>query len=83
MSFWMVRYVHKVSPSSKDVMGPVAISDGAFSDSKKLGAALRKSKVMMAGARVAHFRVEGDKVIVFPFVPGMTTYWHSIVLTHV
>jgi hypothetical protein len=64
-------------------MGPVSIPDGAFSNRNTLGAALRKSGVMMRGARVNHFRVEGDKVIVFPSVPGLTTYWHSIILTHV
>jgi hypothetical protein len=79
---WMVRYVHKISPSDKDVMGPVHIPGGAFSDRKKLGAALRKAKVMMAGTSIRSFRTEGNRVIVFPSAPGMTTYWHSIILTH-
>jgi hypothetical protein len=81
-SEWMVRYVHKISPSPKDVAGPVIIPDSAFADSKKLGAALRKAGVLAAGARVRHFRTEGDKVVVFPTMPGSTTYWHSIILTH-
>lgn len=34
----------------------------------------------MAGARIRHFRVEGEKVVVFPSVPEMTTYWHAIIL---
>jgi hypothetical protein len=79
---WMVRYVHKISPSDKDTMGPVTIPNGAFSDSKSLGAALRRAKVLGSGAQVRSFRVEGDKVVVFPSMPGMTTYWHSVVLTH-
>jgi hypothetical protein len=81
-SEWMVRFVHKISPSPKDVMGPVSIPDSAFADSKTLGAALRRAGVLEAGARVRHFRTEGDKVVVFPTMPGSTTYWHSIILTH-
>jgi len=79
---WMVRYIHKISPSDKDVMGPVHIPGGAFSDRKKLGAALRKVKVMMTGASIRSFRTEGNRVVVFPIAPGLTTYWHSIILTH-
>ena len=79
---WMVRYVHKILPSDKDVMGPVHISGGAFSNRKTLGAALRKAKVMMTGASVRSFRAEGNRVVVFPSAPGLTTYWHSIILTH-
>lgn len=78
---YMVRYVHKISPSSKDVAGPVHISGSAFSNSKTLGAALRKVGVLMAGARVRSFRTEGNQVVIFPSAPGLTTYWHSIILT--
>lgn len=78
---FMARYVHKVSPSDKDVRGPFCINDNAFSNRNTLGAALRKAGVIHSGARVTTFRVEGEKVIVFPIMPGQTTYWHSIVLT--
>jgi len=78
---YMVRYVHKISPSDKDVMGPVTIRDGAFSNRKTLGAALRGAGVLMAGASVRNFRVEGEKVVIFPSAPGLTTYWHAIILT--
>lgn len=78
---YMVRYVHKISPSDKDVMGPVHVPAGAFSNSKTLGAALRKVGVLMAGARVRNFRAEGEKVVIFPSAPGLTTYWHAIILT--
>jgi len=77
-----VRYIHKISPSDKDVGPDVVLSDGAFSNSKTLGKALREAKVLASGAIVRSFRAEGDKVIVFPILPGSTTYWHSIVLTH-
>jgi hypothetical protein len=78
---YMVGYIHKVSPSPQDVWGPVCLNDNAFSDSKTLGAALRKAHVLIPGGQVRQFRVEGDKVVVFPSAPGMTTYWHSIILT--
>lgn len=77
---WMVRYVHKISPSDKDVKGPVHIPGGAFSNKNTLGAALRKAGVMGSGEPVKSFRVEGDKVVVFP--GGRPQIWHAIVLTH-
>ena len=76
---WMVRYVHKISPSDKDVKGPVHIPGGAFSNRKTLGAALRNTGILIAGATIRNFRVEGDKVVVFP---GGHSIWHAIVLTH-
>lgn len=78
---YAVRYVHKIAPSDKDTKGPVCINDNAFSNSKTLGAALRKAGVLISGGQVRNFRVEGENTIVFPSVPGLTTYWHSIILT--
>jgi hypothetical protein len=34
----------------------------------------------MEGGNVREFRREADKIVVFPRVPGMSTYWHAIVL---
>jgi len=79
--FFSVKYVHKVSPSDNDVGPDVVIPGGAFSDSRKLGQALRTLGVLARGARVRSFRAEGDKVVVFPSMPGLTTYWHAVVLT--
>lgn len=79
---YSVRYIHKISPSDKDVGPDVELPGSAFADRNKLGAALRKARVLMQGGRVTSFRVEGNKVVVFPSVPGLTTYWHAIVLTH-
>jgi hypothetical protein len=81
METFSVRYVHKISPSEKDVGPAVSLSPGAFSNSKTLGKALREAGVLLPGGRVRNFQVEGDKVVVFPVVPRLTTYWHSIVLT--
>lgn len=78
---YMARYVHQISPKPTDVGGPFCIRDGAWSDRKTLAAALRKAGVLDSGARVREFRVEGERIIVFPSMPGMTTYWHSVILT--
>jgi|SRR6478735_2048945 len=80
MSKYSVRYVHKIAPSTNDTGPDVEIPNGAFSDSKTLASVLRAAGVLASGARVATFRVEGDKTIVFPFLPGSTTYWHAVIL---
>ena len=80
MAKYSVRYVHKIAPSDKDVGPEVELDDAAFSDWKALGKALREACVLARGGRVNAFRVEGSQVVVFPSVPGLTTYWHSIVL---
>lgn len=77
---YSVRFVHPISPSDRDVGEDVLLDDKAFSDRKVLGAELRRRGVMEAFGRVREFRVEGDRVVVFPKVPGYST-WHSIVLT--
>jgi len=80
----MVRYVHKISPSDKDVAGPIHLSAGDFKDKKTLGAALRRQRILMSGGSVQQFRLEASgRVVAFPSVPGLTTYWHSIILTPV
>lgn len=75
-----VRYVHKIAPSDKDVGPDVEIPDGAFAGPKELGKALRDAGVLLAGARIVSFKVEGNRVTAFPIAPGLTTYWHSIIL---
>ncbi|KKL10220.1 hypothetical protein LCGC14_2558000 [marine sediment metagenome] len=78
---YMARYVHQISPRDTDVGGPFCIPDGAWSDRKTLGAALRKAGVLDIGARVRNFQTKDEDVTVFPSMPGMTTYWHSVILT--
>jgi hypothetical protein len=75
---WSVRFVHKISPRDTDTMDPITVPNGAFSDRKTVGKALRAAKVLNAGDRVSHFRVEGDRVVVFPV--GSCMIWHSIIL---
>lgn len=77
LEYYDVRLVHKISPSDKDRMGPVAIPDNAFSDRNTLAAALRDAGVLQSGGRLNSFRVEGEKVVAFP----AKSIWHSIVLT--
>lgn len=81
-SWWSVKYTHKISPSPKDVGPDVRISDNAFSNDRTLAKALREAGVLERGASIRSSRSEGDKVIIFPSLPGSTTYWHSITLTH-
>lgn len=79
MQRYAVRFIHKISPSDRDVMEPVALPEGAFSDRNKLAKALRQAKILTSGTRLAGFRVEGDKVVAFP-AGGI---WHSVILTAV
>ncbi len=47
--------------------GPeIYLSDGAFSDSKTLGKALRDMRALEGGTRVSRFEVIEDKVRVYP-----------------
>jgi len=80
MNRYSVRYVHKIAPSDKDKGPDVDLPGGAFAGSRELGKALRAAGVLLKGARVATFRSEADRVLVFPIAPGLTTYWHCIVL---
>lgn len=74
---YMVRFVHKISPSAKDVMGPIEIRDGAWSNRNTLAKALRDARVMPSGGRLSSFRSEGDKVVAFP----VKSVWHAFVIT--
>ena len=59
---------------------PVRIPDGAFSDTRKLGAALRAVGALPKGDRIKSFRVEGDSVVAFHM---NTSPWHAIILKRV
>lgn len=77
-----VRFVHKIAPSDKDTGSRISLSEMALTDRKTLGAALRKAKVLIKGGAIQQWRIEtGGRVVVFPSAPGMTTYWHSIILS--
>jgi hypothetical protein len=74
---YSVRYVHKISNRGGYTAGPdVTLPDGAFSDRRAMGAALRAAGVIPAGTRLETFRVEGSKVVAFP--RGLV--WHSVIL---
>lgn len=79
---YMVRYVHKISPSDKDVAGPIHLSAGDISSKKALGAALRKQRILLTGDSISSYRTEaGGKIVAFP--RGSPMIWHAIVLTPV
>ena len=72
-----IRFVHAVSPSPKDTDGPFHIPGNAFSDKTRLAKELRAVGALHKGQRIKSFRVEGDKVIVFP--QGGRP-WHSLII---
>ena len=79
------RYVHKIAPSDRDVGPDVTIDGAALANTpdgrKAMGAALRAAGVLGSGARVTRVCLESDRIIIFPMMPGLTTYWHSVILT--
>ena len=79
---YATRFVHKIAPSDKDTGPRVELDAQALTDRKTLGAALRKAKVLIKGGVVQQWRIEqGGRIVAFPSAPGMTTYWHSIILS--
>lgn len=78
---YSVRYVHKVSSRSTDTGPDVVLGPSDLVDKNALGAALRRQGALISGGRVREFRVEGNgRVVAFPIVPHLTTYWHSIIM---
>jgi hypothetical protein len=76
MPSYLVRYVHKISPSEKDVAGPVELSMADLATKKSLAAALRRARVIQGGDTIRSFRFEDSKIVVFP----QASIWHSIIL---
>jgi hypothetical protein len=74
---YTVRYVHKIAPRDTDIGDPVVLAEGAASDSKTLGRALRRAGVLCSGIRLRSFRVEGSTILAFPD----RGVWHLVVLT--
>lgn len=79
---YSVRYVHKISPSEQDKHHDIELDAGDLVDAKSLAKALRAQGALAPGGRIISYRAEGNGqvVVVFPAVPGLTTYWHCIVL---
>ena len=82
---YTVRYVHKISPRPSDVGKNVFLTPADLASKNALAAALRKEGVLLPGARVREYRVEGGGacIVAFPVLPGLTTYWHSLILFRV
>jgi hypothetical protein len=74
---YRTRYVHKISPSEKDVGPDVELDAEDLATRTTLAAALRRAGVMASGERLRDFRVEsGGKIVAFP----SKSIWHAIVL---
>jgi hypothetical protein len=55
---------------------------------RELAAILRDAGILLKGCRVHEYRVEPDadnryRIVVFPHLPGFSTYHHSVTLTPV
>jgi hypothetical protein len=74
---YSTRYVHKISPSAKDVGPTVLLTD--TSSKAKVAKALRAARILHAGGSIREMRHEGGKLVVFP----SKSVWHSIILTKV
>lgn len=81
---YAVRFIHKISPRDTDIGPQVTITDADLANAKTLAKSLRRQNALLGGARVREWRKEKDgRIVVFPTLPGMTTYWHSVILTPV
>jgi hypothetical protein len=87
---WSVRFTHQIAPRDTDTAPDVSLPLRAFDNNRTLAAALRDVGILPAGGSVREYRYEGTgegretcTYLVFPHVPGMTTFWHCIVLTFV
>ena len=80
---YSTEYVHKISNARGRTLGPhVQLSPSDLHSTGALASALRKAKVLVQRGRIREMRREaGGRIVVFPTVPEMTTYWHSIILT--
>jgi hypothetical protein len=78
MPSYQARYVHKISPSAKDIApDPVVLTLEDLSSRTKLAAALRRARILSHGGRVDSYRIENDRVVVFP----QKSIWHSIIFS--
>jgi 4-hydroxyphenylpyruvate dioxygenase-like putative hemolysin len=74
---YSVKYIHKISPSVKDVGPSVDLSWTALHCARNLAKELRDQKVLAPGTRIRAFRDEGDRLVVFPD----RGIWHAVILT--
>jgi hypothetical protein len=83
---YSVRFVHKVSSRPQDADGThVWLTPADLANKNALAKALRDQRALVPGARVREYRVQGNGacVVAFPVLPGLTTYWHSLLLFRV
>ena len=84
------EFIHKISnPRNEDGTfkhdqggNSVCLDYAETHDKKLLNKALLLARIQNAGGRIDQFRIEANgRIVVFPSMPGMTTYHHSIILT--
>jgi hypothetical protein len=78
---YSVSFVHKIASLPTDVGPDVSLPPLPLENKRELGRILRDAGVLAPGARVQDVRSDGDRVMIFPTLPGVTTYWHSVILT--
>ena len=76
MPRYLTRYVHKISPKDTDVGDAVDLSPTDLASKSALTKALRRSGALTSDGKIDDFRIEKDRVVVFP----KGSIWHSIVL---
>jgi hypothetical protein len=74
----LIHYVHRIAPSDKDVVGPFTVLATDFADMAGIRRWLKRNGQSPVGRAV--FRVEGDRVLVFP---SGRNIWHSLIITFV
>ena len=78
----MVKFVHGVSPSDKDVAGPYPASESDFRDLPSARKWFKKHLRSASLGRGSSFRREGERFIFFPR-PMFGGVWWSISITPV
>ena len=78
---YQVQYVHKIAPRDSDRGPIVRLSKKQLASRPLLARALREQRALYSEGRIRSYHVESNgQIVVFPYVPGMTTYWHAILL---
>lgn len=70
------RYVHKIAPKDTDVGNPIDLAPKDLESKSALAAALRRARILPTGGKINSFRMEQDRIVVFP----QASIWHSIIL---
>lgn len=70
------RYVHKIAPKDTDVGNPIDLEPKDLESKSALAAALRRARILSTGDKINSYRIEQDRIVVFP----QASIWNSIIL---